>query len=65
MNNYEAAFSGTLIVFNGISKDNTFLRKIKSFRYAIAETLKLITTEHSIMVQCSLGIVVTIAGFLF
>jgi hypothetical protein len=47
--------SGTLIVFNGISKKTIlFLRKIKSFRYAIAGALKLITTEHSIMVQCSL-----------
>lgn len=47
-------------------KDNTFFYgRLKSFKYAIAGALKLITTEHSIMVQCSLGIVVTIAGFYF
>ena len=47
-------------------KDNTFFSgRLKSFRYAISGALKLITTEHSIMVQCFLGIVVTIAGFYF
>ncbi len=47
-------------------KDNTFFSgRLKSFRYAILGALKLITTEHSIMVQCFLGIAVTIAGFYF
>lgn len=47
-------------------KDNTFFTgRLKSFKYAIAGALKLISTEHSIMVQCSLGVLVTIAGFYF
>ena len=47
-------------------KDNTFFTgRLKSFSYAIKGALKLITTEHSIMVQFSLGILVTIAGFYF
>lgn len=47
-------------------KDNTFFTgRLKSFKFAIEGALKLITTEHSIMVQCFLGITVTIAGFYF
>lgn len=47
-------------------KDNTFFTgRLKSFKYAIVGALKLITTEHSIMVQCSLGVLVTIAGIYF
>ena len=47
-------------------KDNTFFTgRLKSFSYAIKGALKLITSEHSIMVQFSLGILVTIAGFYF
>ena len=33
--------------------------------YALKGAVKLITTEHSIMVQFSLGILLTIAGFYF
>jgi diacylglycerol kinase (ATP) len=47
-------------------KDNTFVTgRLKSVSYALKGALKLITTEHSIMVQCTLAIVVTIAGFYF
>mgnify|MGYP003613551852 CR=1 FL=1 len=47
-------------------KDNTFLTgRLKSVSYAWKGAVKLITTEHSVMVQFSLGILVTIAGFYF
>ncbi|WP_426065219.1 diacylglycerol kinase family protein [Flavobacterium sp. DSP2-3-1] len=47
-------------------KDNTFFSgRLKSVSYALKGALKLITTEHSIMVQFSLGILVSIAGFYF
>ena len=47
-------------------KDNTFITgRMKSMTYAFQGAKKLITTEHSIMVQFSLGIVMTIAGFYF
>lgn len=47
-------------------KDNTFFSgRLKSVSYAFKGALKLITTEHSVMVQFSLGILVTIAGFYF
>lgn len=47
-------------------KDNSFLTgRLKSVTYAFKGAIKLITTEHSIMVQFSLGIVLTIAGFCF
>ena len=47
-------------------KDNTFFSgRLKSVSYALKGALKLITTEHSVMVQFSLGILVTIAGFYF
>lgn len=38
---------------------------MKSMTYAFQGAKKLITTEHSIMVQFSLGIIMTIAGFYF
>ena len=45
-------------------KDNTFITgRMKSMTYAFQGAKKLITTEHSIMVQFSLGILMTIAGF--
>jgi diacylglycerol kinase (ATP) len=45
-------------------KDNSFLSgRLKSVTYAFKGALKLITTEHSIMVQFSLGILLTITGF--
>ena len=47
-------------------KDNRFVKgRVKSFVYAFQGAYKLVTTEHSIMVQFSLGILVTIAGFYF
>lgn len=46
--------------------DHTFVTgRLKSFKYAILGAYKLVTTEHSIMVQFSLGILLTIAGFYF
>lgn len=45
-------------------KDNTFFSgRLKSVKYAFLGAIKLITTEHSVMVQFSLGILITIAGF--
>ena len=47
-------------------KDNTFVTgRLKSMTYAFNGAVKLIRTEHSIMVQFSLGIIITIAGFYF
>lgn len=47
-------------------KDNTFFTgRLKSVTYAFKGAVKLITTEHSIMVQFSIGILMTIAGFYF
>lgn len=46
--------------------DHSFVTgRLKSFKYAILGAYKLVKTEHSIMVQFSLGIMVTIAGFYF
>jgi diacylglycerol kinase (ATP) len=47
-------------------KDNSFISgRIKSFTFAFQGAKKLITTEHSIMVQFSLGIIMTGVGFYF
>jgi len=47
-------------------KDNTFFTgRLKSVTYAFKGAVKLITTEHSIMVQFSIGILLSIAGFYF
>lgn len=47
-------------------KDNTFFTgRLKSVTYAFKGAVKLITTEHSVMVQFSLGILMAIAGFYF
>jgi diacylglycerol kinase (ATP) len=47
-------------------KDNTFLSgRLKSVAFAAKGAIKLIATEHSIMVQFSLAILVTIAGFYY
>ena len=49
-----------------MKQDHTFVTgRLKSIRYAVMGAYKLITTEHSIMVQTVLGIAVTIAGFYF
>lgn len=47
-------------------KDNSFFTgRLKSITFAIKGALKLIATEHSIMVQFSLAVLVTCAGFYF
>lgn len=47
-------------------KDNTFFTgRLKSIIYAVKGAVKLITTEHSVIVQFSLGILLIIAGFYF
>jgi diacylglycerol kinase (ATP) len=47
-------------------KDNRFVKgRLKSVTFAYKGAFKLITTEHSIMVQFSIGILMTIAGFYF
>lgn len=49
-----------------MKQDHTFVTgRLKSLKFALLGAYKLITTEHSIMVQLSLGILVTIAGFYF
>ena len=49
-----------------MKQDHTFVTgRLKSLKFALLGAYKLITTEHSIMVQFSLGILVTIAGFYF
>ena len=45
-------------------KDNTFFTgRLKSMVFAVKGAIKLITTEHSVMVQFSIGILMTVAGF--
>ncbi|MBA0885049.1 diacylglycerol kinase [Flavobacterium undicola] len=45
-------------------KDNTFVTgRFKSVGFALKGAIKLITTEHSVMVQTSLGVILTITGF--
>ncbi len=47
-------------------KDNTFFTgRFKSIGFAFKGAIKLITTEHSIMVQSSISVVLIIAGFYF
>ena len=47
-------------------KDNRFVKgRLKSTEYSVKGAYKLITTEHSIMVQFFIGVVVTVAGFYF
>ena len=47
-------------------KDNSFLSgRIKSVSFAVKGAVKLITTEHSIMVQSFIGIIMTLLGFVF
>ncbi|HUH51291.1 MAG TPA: diacylglycerol kinase family protein [Flavobacterium sp.] len=49
-----------------MKKDNSFVTgRIKSVKYAVVGAYKLITTEHSVMVQFSVGILITILGFVF
>ena len=49
-----------------MKEDHTFITgRLKSFKYAIHGAYKLITTEHSIIVQSLLAVVLLIAGFYF
>ena len=47
-------------------KENSFIKgRLKSVRFAVKGAYKLITTEHSVMVQSSLAVILIIAGFVF
>lgn len=47
-------------------KNTSFVKgRIKSLKYALIGAYKLITTEHSIMVQLSIGVLVSVLGFIF
>lgn len=47
-------------------KDNTFFTgRLKSMTYAFKGAVKLITTEHSVMVQFSIAILLIVAGIYF
>lgn len=47
-------------------KDNSFFTgRLKSMRFAVKGAFKLIRTEHSIMVQFSIGVALTFVGFYF
>ena len=47
-------------------KDNSFFSgRLKSIGFAVKGAYKLITTEHSVMVQFSLAVLLIIAGFYF
>jgi diacylglycerol kinase (ATP) len=46
--------------------DHTFVTgRLKSVKYALIGAIKLITTEHSIMVQTLISVLMTIFGFYF
>ena len=47
-------------------RDTTFLTgRFKSIGFALKGAYKLITTEHSVMVQSSIGVAMIVAGFYF
>lgn len=47
-------------------KDNNFVTgRLKSLVFAVKGAFKLLTTEHSVMVQFSIGVLMTLAGFYF
>ncbi len=47
-------------------KDNSFIKgRLKSVGFAVKGAYKLMTTEHSVMVQFSLAVLLIIAGFVF
>ena len=47
-------------------KDETlFYGRLKSIGYAVKGAIKLITSEHSIMVQATIAVIMTVAGFYF
>jgi len=45
-------------------KDSFFRGRIRSLRFALRGAWLLVTTEHSIMVQFSIGILVSVLGFI-
>ncbi|WP_298394760.1 diacylglycerol kinase [Flavobacterium sp.] len=47
-------------------RDKTFVTgRFKSLGFALKGAIKLITTEHSVMVQSALAVIMIIAGFYF
>jgi diacylglycerol kinase (ATP) len=47
-------------------KDNSFFTgRFKSMGFALKGVIKLVTTEHSVMVQTFIGILMVFAGFYF
>lgn len=49
-----------------MKEDHSFVTgRLKSVRYAVLGAFKLLTTEHSIMVQFAVGVLATVAGFWF
>lgn len=49
-----------------MERDKSFITgRIKSVRYTVIGAHKLITTEHSLMVQSSIAVLLIIAGFYF
>lgn len=49
-----------------VNKDNSFFTgRLKSIGFAVRGAIKLITTEHSVMVQSSIAVLMTIAGFYY
>jgi len=47
-------------------KDNSFVKgRLKSIGFAVRGAIKLITTEHSVMVQSSIAVIMIVAGFYF
>ncbi len=50
----------------GFQKDNTFFTgRLKSIGFAFHGARKLITTEHSVMVQSTIALLLVAAGFYF
>lgn len=39
--------------------------RLKSMKFAVQGALKLLTTEHSVMTQVGIGVILTICGFVF
>lgn len=49
-----------------VNKDNSFFTgRLKSIGFAVKGAIKLITTEHSVMVQSSIAVLMTVAGFYY
>lgn len=48
-----------------MKKENIFINRLKSVRYAVKGALLLVKNEKSIQVQFIIAIIITIAGFYF